>query len=225
MVNADAYKYIGEKMKTRCVDINGLNCLVLNCLNIKIDTNKYSKNEMETLLKEREGSLLNLTELKNKIEMDEVFCLNNGNGVNKLYVYIAPNGCEMSKVQFYDDNGILFTYPWNGKYNIESVLDKTSGKFKAAYEMTTDRFTSFCYWKGRKEIKHLQCGLTKSGRIAIDDFSLVKKMNKESSEWNLSVFNNEGKEQIVVDPKLYGVKTENKTLKNSKVFKEPLIAK
>ena len=71
----------------------------------------------------------------------------------------------------------------------------------------------------------MQCGLTKSGRIAIDDFSLVKKMNKESSEWNLSVFNNEGKEQIVVDPKLYEVKTENKTLKNSKVFKEPLIAK
>lgn len=226
MVNADAYINIGEKMKTNYVEVNGLNTLILNCVDIKIDTKQYAKDEMKELLKQRQSSLLNPQELRNKIEMEEAFCLKNGKSDSKIYVYIAQNSCEMSKVQFYNDNGLLFTYPWNGKYNIESRLDKENSQFKAVYEMTTDRSTSFCYWRGRKEIRHLQCGVTKSGKIAIDDLSVVERLGKKSTEWNLSVYNTEGKEQIVVNPNIFGVNSSDKnTSKCNVCVGGPIIAK
>lgn len=163
-------------------------------LNITLDSNGYSYSQIKEMLQTRKESVLSKAELVEKLKCGEAAFVS-----EQVVVYVdRTNRSPMSKVHFYNLQGnLMFTYPWNGEIFKEMKLNKETLKFEYKFEMVDSRKTSFCFLKGRKEIKSLECVATDSKKIAINDLS--SDCNNEES-WRFSLFTAFGKEEMFTSP-------------------------
>lgn len=180
-------------------------------VNILVDTKYYSSSAIENMRISRNNSVLRPEEFAKKVESGEVVCLNPDAKRNKkIFLYVADNESEMSKIQFYNEYGFMFSYPWNGDIAYKNVLNVKDLKFKTLYEMVNSRRTSFCYWKGRQQISSLEISVTDKDEIKIVDYSKVKNSKGlNECEKNISLYQINGKENLedssIFKPKLVDI--------------------
>ncbi len=164
--------------------------VVLNT-NFDMDKFKYTysdhaRRKVLDLLERREKAILSKSELIEKFEDNEAFCLQKGSG-KKFYVYFDKKGvCPEAKVHFYNEDGdLMFTFPWNGGVGRYKTL-------KAPFNGLA------------KNYKRIEISCTES-RILVKDLAVVSHyMAPETIDENVTVFDENGKREFVFKPKSFG---------------------
>lgn len=144
-------------------------------LNYYINRYKYhSKKELNDLKNKRVISILTPRQLDEKIKSGDAIKLND---LNPFFMYVDKSGiCPEACVQFYDDMGyLLWTYPWNGKVNLDKSL-------KCGFDAMA------------KNLKKIDVALSEQGKFVIKedvdnyyfDGSLIKS-------YDFNIYNSTGK--------------------------------